>query len=215
MPEHIEIETQELQEKIGELTEERESAAADAKRDAWIRYVGLSTAILAVFAAIAALQSGNFVNEALIHQLKASDTWSEYQAARQKDHSYTIAVNALLDANAGNPGVSAEVARKANAKAAPQAALRPKPAAARTAEYRDKIAAEATKEAALQKQAQDLEDESEAEINRHHRFEYAVALIQVAIAVGAVAALARVKPVWYVSIIAGVLGIALTVIGFL
>ena len=84
MPDEIEVETKDLQEsieRVDDATAERKRAEKEVD---WIRFIGLSTAILAVFAAIAALQSSNLVNEALIHQIKASDTWAEYQAGRQK-----------------------------------------------------------------------------------------------------------------------------------
>src|SRR5437660_5892561 len=46
----------------------------------WISWVALSTALLAVLAAIAGLLSGSHVNEAMMDQIKASDQWSYYQA---------------------------------------------------------------------------------------------------------------------------------------
>jgi hypothetical protein len=42
--------------------------------------VALSTAILAVLAAIAALLSGEHANEAMMNQIEASDQWNYYQA---------------------------------------------------------------------------------------------------------------------------------------
>jgi hypothetical protein len=48
--------------------------------EAWISWVALSTAILAVLAAIASLLSGEHANEAMINQIEASDQWSYYQA---------------------------------------------------------------------------------------------------------------------------------------
>jgi hypothetical protein len=47
---------------------------------AWISWVALSTAILAVLAAIAGLLSGSHVNEAMMNQIQASDQWGYYQA---------------------------------------------------------------------------------------------------------------------------------------
>src|SRR5207248_6907818 len=47
---------------------------------AWISWVALSTAILAVLAAIAGLLSGHHVNEAMMNQIEASDQWSYYQS---------------------------------------------------------------------------------------------------------------------------------------
>jgi hypothetical protein len=42
--------------------------------------VALSTAILAVLAAIASLLSGEHANEAMMNQIEASDQWGHYQA---------------------------------------------------------------------------------------------------------------------------------------
>jgi len=47
---------------------------------AWISWVALSTAILAVLAAIAGLLSGAYANEAMMSQIQASDQWGYYQA---------------------------------------------------------------------------------------------------------------------------------------
>jgi hypothetical protein len=46
----------------------------------WISWVALSTAILAVLAAIAGLLSGSHANEAMMNQIEASDQWGFYQA---------------------------------------------------------------------------------------------------------------------------------------
>jgi archaellin len=167
MPDDIEVETDKLREQVDEAREE----ASRERGPAWLRYVGLGAAIFAVVAAVAALRSGDLINEALIAQIKASDTWNEYQAARQKEHIYTVAANNIADNASKN--------------------------APRLRTYRAEIAKEVAKEE-----------------RRHHAFEYAVALLQVAIALGAVAALARSKPAWYVSLAAGVVGIVFFVRGF-
>ena len=74
----------------------------------------------------------------------------------------------------------------------------------------------------IQKVAQEKEharDEKSHEadelIERHHAFANAVALFQVAIALGAVAALTRVKLVWLGSVLVGATGIVLFVRPFL
>jgi hypothetical protein len=46
----------------------------------WISWVALSTAILAVLAAITGLLSGKHANEAMMAQIQASDQWAYYQA---------------------------------------------------------------------------------------------------------------------------------------
>ena len=251
MPEEIEIETQELQETIEELHEERKEREAAEKKAAWTRYIALSTAILAVFAAIGAMQSGALVNEAMIDQIKASDKWNEYQAARQKDHLYTIKANDLLDQGAKAPAPKeaaeggalpvslhgegekpAATPAKEHGHAAPPAehgakhgekkasggekavkswkGLTPE---GRLAQYIGKVGDEAGKEEKLKTEAEKLEEESQHKMHIHHKFAYAVALIQVAIALSAVAALTRIKPVWAISLVAGAIGIVMFLMG--
>jgi len=53
---------------------------AEHSRERWISWVALSTAILAVFAAITGLLSGKHANEAMMSQIEASDQWAFYQA---------------------------------------------------------------------------------------------------------------------------------------
>jgi uncharacterized protein DUF4337 len=53
---------------------------AEHSGERWISWVALSTAILAVLAAIASLLSGQHANEAMMDQIEASDQWNYYQA---------------------------------------------------------------------------------------------------------------------------------------
>ena len=56
----------------------KESAEHGGAR--WISWAALSTAILAVLAAIAGLLSGKHANEAMMNHIEASDEWNYYQA---------------------------------------------------------------------------------------------------------------------------------------
>ena len=69
--EDIEVPTEHLHEEINER-------AKEGKR--WSLYLAISTAFMAVLAAIAGLMAGHYSNEALIEQIKASDQWAYYQA---------------------------------------------------------------------------------------------------------------------------------------
>jgi len=184
VPDHIEVEPHGIEEQIAEEHEK----ATEARAPMWVRYVGLSAAIFAVFAAVAALRSGALINEATIDQIKAADRWTEYQASREKEHLYTVALDEMTD--------------------------RGSPNAARMRAYRGQIAKEVAKERPLAASARKLEEDSALEVERHHAFEYAVALLQVGIALGAVAALSRFKPAWYVSLAAGVCGLVVFFWGF-
>ena len=54
--------------------------SAEHSREVWISWVALSTAILAVLAAIAGLLSGKNANEAMMSQIEVSNQWNHYQA---------------------------------------------------------------------------------------------------------------------------------------
>ena len=54
--------------------------SAEHTGEAWISWVALSTALLAVLAAIAGLLSGMNVNEAMMNQIEASNQWNYFQA---------------------------------------------------------------------------------------------------------------------------------------
>ena len=62
--------------------------------------MALSTAILAVLAAIASLLSGEHANEAMLSQIEASSQWNYYQAKSIK--------SAVLDVNMAFSGASDE-----------------------------------------------------------------------------------------------------------
>ena len=53
---------------------------AEHSGEKWISWVALSTAILAVLAAITGLLSGSHANEAMMNQIEAADHWNFYQA---------------------------------------------------------------------------------------------------------------------------------------
>ena len=67
-----------------ENLQEQVHHSAEHSGAVWISWVALSTALLAVLAAIAGLLSGKHVNEAMMNQIEASDQWSYYQAKSVK-----------------------------------------------------------------------------------------------------------------------------------
>ena len=93
MPEE-EFETTEFKERLEEATER--AVEASGQRSRWVTYLSFTTALIAVLAAIAALESGTFSNDALMEknaavlaQAKASDQWAYYQAKGVKAVIYT------------------------------------------------------------------------------------------------------------------------------
>ena len=87
---------------------EQTHEAAEHGGARWISGVALSTAILAVLAAIAGLLSGSHANEAMMAQIDASDQWAFYQAKGIKA--------AVLDAKQSLSGQPNEADREKSAQ---------------------------------------------------------------------------------------------------
>jgi hypothetical protein len=187
------IETQELKENLDEAREK-----AEEQRAPWLTWLSLSTAILAVLAAIASLESGDHANEAIVlktdatlTQSAADDAWAFYQAKSVKEDMYRA-----LAPLAPRPEVAAEWAKQASEEDAQKAEKK----------------AEAEKLVAEVKAA---DTESRQHLVLHHQFAKSVTIFQVAIAMAAIAALARRKALWWVSLGVGVAGALFLLLGFL
>ena len=183
MPEEIEIDSDKLRETIDE---EIERAGGP-----FLRWISLTTALLAVLAAVGSLEAGATINEALLLkteatqlQAEASDQWAYYQAKGIKG---AIAQSSAAVWQALGKSPPADVTAQAQRYAS---------------EQRD-----------IQKKANDLEakrDErsrmADGLIEKHHQFAAAVAHFQIAIALGAIAALTKVRLAWFASLVVGVSG---------
>lgn len=192
MPEEIDVDSQEIREKVHEELE-REGGSL-------LRDIALSTAIFAAFAAVAALRAGSTVNEALVLQteatrlqVEASDQWALFQAKGIKAAVSEASRNAWLAAGKEPP---TDLAAREDQFATEKASIEQKAALA-----------ERTRDEKL--------GEADHLLHRHHRFANAVALSQVSIALGAVAALTRARGVWLGSLALGAAAVALFAAGWL
>ena len=184
MPEEAEVETEKLHEAIHEELEKEGGS--------FLKRIALTTAVLAALAAIASLKAGATVNEALVLkteatrlQAQASDQWAYYQAKGIKGAVEKAAQAAWLAAGKPLPEGSEARVKKYEAE--------------------QKEIEEKAREA--EKERDEKSKEADELLHRHHGFAGAVALFQVSIALGAVAALTRIKPVWYASMLVGLIGI--------
>lgn len=156
-----------------------------------IKQIALTTALLAALGAVAALKSGDSVNRALVlkteagrFQAEASDQWAFYQAKGIKGHVVETSRAVWLAAGkTPPPDIDAAIAKYA----ADQKGIE------KAANEKERARDEASRAA----------DEL---LERHHHFANSVAFIQVAIALGAVAALSQARLVWYGSLVIGVIG---------
>ena len=198
MPED-ELETAELKEQIDERVEKDLEAHEEKASPKWLRYLSLSTAMIAVLAAVASLESGSNSNEAILekseamlNQARASDQWAYYQAQGVKS---AIAANSseLLD------DTKATLIAKLHADAK---------------RYKDEAEEIAKKAKEYEEKVEEANKHSEDLMEHHHRFAIAVTMLQIAIALSAIAALTRRKPLWFLGMGVSAVGLVMFARGF-
>ena len=187
MPESQEIEVDKRRATIDQELERERGGG-------FTRQIALTTAILAVFAAIAALKAGGSANEALIRkteatrlQTAASDEWNYYQAKGIKLAVADAAASTWRAAGKSSPTKFTESVQRYGAE-------------------QQEIKRKAER---LERERDRKSTEGDELMHLHHGFANAVALFQVSIALGALAALTRLRPVWLGSLALGAAGILL------
>jgi hypothetical protein len=186
MPEEIELNTEDIDERVHE--------AVERKSDWLLKAIALTTAFLATIAAVAALRAGATVNEALIVkseasrlQSEAADQWAYYQSKGIKSAVQEASRAAWLAAGKEPPAnLDAAMKQFWNEQGEIEKIARAKE------RERDRKSAE-----------------GDRLFEQHHRYAISVAIFQMAIALGAVAALTRLLLVWFGSLILGFGGTAL------
>ena len=157
--------------------------------DPFITRVSITIAMLAVVTAL--IGSGEITengaavtasSQAVLHQDRATDAWSAYQAASLKKHLYDLSADAAPARAAGYHAQGAKYS-------------------ADQAHYADAAKRqESAREAALR--------EGERHEARHHRLTLAAALLQIAIAISTVAIVTGRRSFWWGALALGAAGVA-------
>ncbi|GAC1502088.1 MAG: hypothetical protein NVS2B14_14690 [Chamaesiphon sp.] len=183
MPEEAESKT---------LIEEFEETSKEQKEESsFLKRVSFSTAIVAVIAAIATLESGVTINTALSKKndavaaySQASDQWGYYQAKGIK--ATILESQKSILSSFGKPvpvAISQEIER-----------------------YHKQQQSISQKAGSYEKLSEQHSKEAEQLIEQHHGYAYAVAIMQISVALSAIAALAKNRHLWIMSIMIALLG---------
>jgi hypothetical protein len=207
-----ELETSELKESLDEQVEHAHGHGehgghggggehgAKPASPTWIRYLSLTTAIIAVLAAVASLLSGGNSNEAILEksnamlsQSLASDQWAFYQAKSVKSALAASEAEIVADSK---PDVSKKLADEAK-------------------RYKDE--GEEIKKKAEKYEDEVKEDNEACEhlMHKHHKFAITVTLLQISIAMSAIAALTRKRELWFVGLATAGAGAVMFALGLL
>ena len=144
----------------------------------WITASATTAAIVAAFAAGAGALATKHETESTIIRIKANDDWNYYQAKSIK--------SSLLEAKIYSATLNKVEPRKVDVE--------------KRAEYSRQMPE-------IQVRARDLEKLSRAHLETHEAFEGAATLFHIAIAIVAIAVVAKRKAFWYISMVVGLVGI--------
>ena len=194
------------------ITEEVEEHHAHAPHEGFRSHAALVIAILAAILAVCELGGDNAKNTMIYNNIKASDSWSFYQAKTQRQTAFKLAGDDVKRRLA-DPGLSAP------ARALLQADLeRYDKTVARyesepdAAAPNDPLRGEGKKQ--LQARAKSYEEARQVANERNESFDYAKMALQLAIVLGSVSILAQSRPLLLTAGVMGAAGLALLANGF-
>lgn len=174
---------------LQEFHEHAERAHADPS----LLPVSFTMSVLAVLVAVITLMAHRAHTHTVVAQIRATDTWSEYQAVNTRRHSYDI-FGDFIDLS---PSKDAAKAQKLHEQFRQQAA-----------HYEDE-------RKKFRAQAEALEDDVRHEEHRADRFDFGEALLEVALVITSITLLTRRRAFWYLGLGAAGLGIAVALSGLI
>jgi hypothetical protein len=144
----------------------------------WITAAALTAAILAAFAAISGALSNGHLTESTHKRIDANDQWSYYQSKSIKSSIIDSRIYAASIAH--QPPSKKDIAKRA--------------------EYEEQLPE-------IEKTANALVKISTQHVEIHETYEMAETMFHISIAIVAIAVVAKRRSFWYVSMIAGVVGL--------
>jgi len=173
-------EIEDFSEKIHEQSDEHahEILHHGENKERWVMYVALSTAVIAVLAAITGLLAGNHADDAMLTQIHASDQWAFYQAKGIKAELLASTDHMLVIMGKQSDTVDNK-----------------------------KIAKYKQQQQEIMQKATEYQKESDVHVERHDVLARGVTLFQASISIGAIAIITRRKPLWFVSLTFAAIGL--------
>jgi len=169
-----------------------------AKR--FTRRVALTTAIFAVALAITSLGGNNAMKEMLLAQQQASDQWAFYQSKVIREHIYRTQKD-LFQAQFEERGKSMPPSVRSHYQT-------------QIKTFGDLESRYRSERAEIEREARKLEHERDVYRSRDPYFDYAEAMLQIAIVMASISILATSRPIFYFSIITAVIGCILCFNGY-
>ena len=173
----------------------------------------LMIALLAAVLAVAGLGGGNATDDMIFNNIRASDTWAFFQAKNMRQTAYEIAI-VEIEGDLAEPGLTPDRRAQMERQLAEHRATiaryesEPDPAAPN-----DPLRGEGKRQ--LRAQAEAFGAAREIASAQDDSFDMAEVLLQLALVLGSVAILALNRPILFLAGAFGLVGVLLTVNGFL
>src|ERR1700690_3979595 len=155
---------------------------AEKAREPFDRKVALTMAVMAAVMAIVSVAGQVLTTEELLNQQKASDQWAFYQAKAIRRYESDIARDMLAAVSAGPAGINKYAANV------------------------DRYEKEGDE---IQNEAKTLEEESHVQGARALRTHLGEVFLEIAIVLASLAILTKRRPMWFASIVSGLVGAAI------
>jgi len=173
------------EEKKAEETKTEEKRGPE-KKDNWITWLALTTAFLAVFAAVTTMFMGKYSTRAILDQGHETDQWAYFQAKSIKGHTYEIQKAKLELELAGLHGKIPPTLMEKYSKT--------------IADYDKQVKRYDKEKAEIMADARALAKNKELAQQKSANLSYSLIFLQIAIVLSSVAAITKKKPLWYVGL---------------
>jgi hypothetical protein len=159
---------------------------AEEKKETWITWLALTTAFLAVFAAVTTMFMGKYSTRAILAQGHETDQWAYYQAKSIKGHTYEMQKAKLeIDLASLQGRLPAALTEKYKKM---------------IADYEKNIKRYDTEKAEIMAGARALAKKKDLSQEMSANLSLSLIFLQIAIVLSSVAAITKKKPLWYVGL---------------
>ncbi|MGD0831754.1 MAG: DUF4337 domain-containing protein [Terracidiphilus sp.] len=173
--------------------QELQEHAEHAGHESSLRPVALTMTVLAVLVAVTTVLGHRTHTAAILNQAKASDTWNEYQAKKNRAYDTALMTDLLGVVNLADQNAAAKIAKGYSS-------------------HQDKWAEDLENE---KKQAEAFEAQVELAEHKADRFDLGEALLEIGLVVTSVTLLTRRRAYWFAGVAASVGGVVAVVLGLL
>jgi hypothetical protein len=170
---------------------------ADAPKEKWTQWVALTTTILAVCAAISSLKAGSYSTKVQLATSEENNGWSYFQAKSIKQHTCEAQRDLL--------GYYRLEARTLESR---------KYVDAEIAKYTADIARYDNEKSEIKMTAERATKDQSRYKKQNAALSLAVMLLQIAIMLSSISALAKRPPMWYAGLVLGMAGLVYMANGF-